>query len=81
MTRLGAFTAGAALFTGIAVTWALLAVTVAPWLAQSAWSLLTGAAVIVTGLSGGILGLCVSAYGDVRRTVDLECRPVRETVR
>jgi hypothetical protein len=79
MTRLGAFATGALTFTALAVIQALLfAATVAPVLTQPAWSLLAGGAVIASGLFGGALGLCVSAYGDLRRTVDLECRPVRE---
>jgi hypothetical protein len=79
MTRLGAFSLGALAFTALAVILVLLFVApAAPVLNQSPWSLLAGGAVTATGLFGGILGLCISVYGDLRRTVDLECRPVRE---
>jgi hypothetical protein len=79
VTPFGAWATGfltaAVLSTLAAVLVILLA---APFLWQGWWLALTIAAMLTSTFAGGVLGLCACEYGQVRRTVDLQCRPVRE---
>ena len=73
MTRFGAGLTGAV--TGFALALSqvmLLAETTSPFLHYGWWMWLMSAAAPACGLGGCALGLCISAYGDLRRTVNIE---------